>query len=132
MLTQSFTVLPKLCALVAFYPSRLPDPGSVPPKDLRVQVHLAGDQPFAPKYPSFNYPATKPGFNEHDNHQYDRIASNLAWSRALDCVRRGFGIDVDLEGIWERHLARKSLHFPTIPALLSPLPSLSYFKNPFD
>ncbi|KFX99815.1 hypothetical protein O988_03638 [Pseudogymnoascus sp. VKM F-3808] len=97
----------KLCALVAFYPSTLPDPTSIPPKNLRVQVHLAGNQPFAPKYPHFTYEGAHPGFDELENSTYNRIASGLAWSRALDCVRRGFGIDVDLEGIWERHLAHE-------------------------
>jgi hypothetical protein len=106
-LAQAFNVIPKLCALIGFYPSTLPDPGSIPPKNLRVQVHLAGNQPFAPKYTNFNYQGTKPGFDERDSGEYDRIASGLAWSRVLDCVRRGFGIDVDLEGVWERHLARK-------------------------
>lgn len=97
----------KLCAIVAFYPYAIPDPSSMPPKDLRVQVHLAANQKFAPKYSHFRYQGTKPGFDEHGRDTYDHIASGLAWSRALDCVRRGFGIDVDLEDIWERHLARK-------------------------
>lgn len=99
----------KLCALVAFYPSTLPDPGAILAQNLRVQVHLASNQPFAPRYPHFSYEGTHPGFDELDSGTYDRIASGLAWSRALDCVRRGFAIDVDLEGIWARHLARKIL-----------------------
>lgn len=97
----------KLCAIVAFYPYTIPAPGSTPPEELRVQVHLAGNQKFAPKYPHFWYQGTHAGFDEHGRDTYDHIASGLAWSRALDCVRRGFGIDVDLEDIWERHLARK-------------------------
>ncbi|OBT66592.1 hypothetical protein VE03_03928 [Pseudogymnoascus sp. 23342-1-I1] len=107
LLTKAFQARGKLCAIVGFYPTTLPDPGSIPPDNLHVQVHLAATQPFAPKYPNFNYDGTNPGFDEEDNDEYDRIASGLAWSRVLDCVRRGFRIDVDLEGIWERHLAHE-------------------------
>ncbi|KFZ03355.1 hypothetical protein V502_11016 [Pseudogymnoascus sp. VKM F-4520 (FW-2644)] len=97
----------KLCAMVAFYPPTLPDPAFIPPPNVRLQVHLAGNQPFAPKYPHFSYEETLPGFDELDSSTYNRIASGLAWSRALDCIRRGFGIDVDLEDIWERHLSHE-------------------------
>lgn len=107
---RAFQARGKLCALVAFYPDKLPDHGAVPQNDLRVQVHLAGSQLFAPNYPNFNYEGTQPGFDELESDSYNRIASGLAWSRALDCVRRGFGIDVDLESIWESHLARKASH----------------------
>lgn len=98
--------LPKLCALVAYYPTTLPDPASLPPKGLRVQVHLAGDQPFAPRYSSYYYRFTNAGFVQRDSPAWDKVAARIAWSRALDCVRRGFGIEVDLERIWEEHLAR--------------------------
>ena len=110
----------KLCAMVAFYPPTLPDPAFIPPQNVRLQVHLASNQPFAPKYPHFSYEETHPGFDELDSGTYNRIASGLAWSRALDCIRRGFGIDVDLEGIWERHLSR---NMPTHQ------PSLLFFTN---
>ncbi|OBT88821.1 hypothetical protein VE02_03137 [Pseudogymnoascus sp. 03VT05] len=107
LLSKAFQSRGKLCAIVAFYPYSIPDPGSTPPDDLRVQVHLAGNQKFAPKYPHFRYHGTKAGFDEQGRDTYDHIASGLAWSRVLDCVRRGFGIDVDLEEIWERHLAHE-------------------------
>ncbi|OBT59504.1 hypothetical protein VE04_00538 [Pseudogymnoascus sp. 24MN13] len=107
LLPKMFQARGKLCAIVAFYPYAIPDPGSTPPEELRVQVHLAGNQKFAPKYPHFWYQGTPAGIDEHGRDTYDHIASGLAWSRALDCVRRGFGIDVDLEDIWERHLAHE-------------------------
>lgn len=112
--------MPKLCALVAFYPSGLPDPSSSPPRGLRVQVHLAGDQPFAPKYPSYTYVSTSPGFAQRDSGCYDKVSSSLAWSRSLDCVRKGLGIEVDLETVWEEHLARKSsIFYRTAPLTIN-------------
>jgi len=107
ILAQAFEVLPKLCALVVFYPDKLQDPSTRALENVHLQVHLAGDQLFAPKYSHFDYPGTKPGFDQRDSRAYDKIASGLAWSRALGAVRRGFGIEVDLERIWERHLAGK-------------------------
>lgn len=97
--------IPKLCALVALYPSQLPDPATTPPKSIRVQVHLAGEQPFAPRYPSYAYSGTSAGFAQRESGVYDKTSSDLAWSRTLDCIRKGFGIEVDMETIWEEHLA---------------------------
>jgi len=97
--------MPRLCALIVFYPSALPDPAATPPKAFRVQVHLAATQPFAPRYPSYTYPSTQPGFAQHESGCFDKTASSLAWSRCLDCVRKAFGIEVDLESVWEKHLA---------------------------
>ncbi|KAL5346835.1 hypothetical protein ACLOAV_007978 [Pseudogymnoascus australis] len=107
LLARAFQARGKLCAIIGFYPTTLPDPGFSPPDNLHIQVHLASDQPFAPKYTNFTYRNTKPGFDEPGRGEYDHIASGLAWSRVLDCVRRGFNVDVDLEGIWERHLAHE-------------------------
>ena len=36
---------------------------------------------------------------------YEKISAGLAWSRTLGVVRKGFGIEVDLEAVWERHMA---------------------------
>lgn len=105
LLVEAFDVLPKLCAMVAFYPDQLPDPNAVAPKELQLQVHLAGTQLFAPRYRSFTYPGTSPGFDTRDSGTFDSIASGLAWSRALAAVRKGFHLEADLEGIWENHLA---------------------------
>jgi hypothetical protein len=63
------------------------------------KLHLA--------YPSYTYEEVEPGFAEHDLEEYDRGAARLAWSRSLQCVRGAFGVEVDLEGIWEEHLARE-------------------------
>ncbi|KAI9800176.1 MAG: hypothetical protein M1833_003503 [Piccolia ochrophora] len=96
--------MPKLCALVAYYPSRIDYPNMTFPPGLLVQVHLASSQSFAPNFASYSYPDTKPGFAESDSAQFERVSSGLAWSRSLGMVRKGFGIEVDLEKIWDHHL----------------------------
>lgn len=83
---------------------------ATPRGGFRLQVHMAGNQPFSPVYPTYTYPTTSPGFNERTSPAFDRIASGLAWSRALACVRAGFDLKPDLEGIWERHLAEEFMH----------------------
>lgn len=35
------------------------------------------------------------------------MSAGLAWTRTLAAVRKGFEIDVDLEKVWEKHIARK-------------------------
>jgi hypothetical protein len=95
----------KLCVLVCYYPTRCPSSNASFPPSLKVQVHLASSQRFGTKYPSFTYPDAVAGFAEEDLDEYDKVSARLAWSRALGVVREGFGITVDLEKIWEDHLA---------------------------
>jgi hypothetical protein len=99
--------MPKLRAVIAYYPAYLPKAGSGFPAALRVLIHLAGDQPFAAKYPSFTYKNAEVGFAEEDLEQYDEISARLAWSRTLGCLREAFEISVDLEPDWEKHLSVK-------------------------
>ena len=96
--------MPKLCALVAYYPDKLPNPANGFPPSLAVCVHLAGSQPMGAKYKCFIYPDAVPGFAESDIDEYDRISAGLAWTRTLGLVRKAHEIDVDLESIWEEHL----------------------------
>lgn len=97
--------MPKLCALVAYYPNRLPTSSTAFPPSLLVQIHIASSQNLGTRHPSYIYPDTAPGFAEHDADQYDKIGSRLAWSRSLSVMRRAFGIGVDLEATWEEHTA---------------------------
>lgn len=97
--------MPKLCALVAYYPTRLPTSSSAFPPSLLVQIHIASSQNFGTRHSSYTYPDTAPGFAEHDDEHYDKIGSRLAWSRSLSVMRKGFGVDVNLESIWENHTA---------------------------
>lgn len=124
----------RICALVAYYPTVIPDTQSRFPQSLRVLTHLAGhtvDMTSVPTalglqgkkrrrtkqinpgigtgerlkigFPTYTYEYVLPGFAEHDLDEYDRLAAELAWTRSLDVLRRGFGKDLDLEGRWEEH-----------------------------
>jgi len=99
--------MPKLCAVVAYYPTYLPNAGGGFPSAIRLLVHLAGNQGSRPKYPSFAYKHSEAGFAEEDLEQYDEISARLAWSRTLGCLRQGFEISVDHEPQWEKHLNMK-------------------------
>jgi hypothetical protein len=95
--------MPKLIALVAYYPPYMPGTTTAFPPSLLVSVHLAASQKFGTRHPSFRYPDTVEGFAEHDLEEYDKVGASLAWSRTLGLLRKGFGIDVDLDAIWEQH-----------------------------
>lgn len=77
------------------------------PMSHNILIHLAGSQGFAPKSKHYRYPGAEPGFAEVDLESFDKIAYQLAWSRTLGVVRKGFEIEVDLEQIWDRHIDRK-------------------------
>lgn len=80
--------MPKLCALVAYYPHKLSNPANGFPPSLSVCVHLAGLQPMGAKYKPFVYPNVEPGFAESGLDEYDRISADLAWTRTLGLVRK--------------------------------------------
>jgi len=54
---------------------------------------------------TYTYEQSLPGFAEEDLEEYDKVSARLAWSRALGMMREGFGVTVDLEQVWEDHLA---------------------------
>ena len=89
--------LKSLCALVAYYPDSFPILGEGYPRNVDVLVHLAGDQELWPTCRHYSYPDTERGFAESELDTYDKAASRLAWSRTLAVLRKGFGIEVDLE-----------------------------------
>lgn len=97
--------MPKLAAVVAYYPPYMPRTNISFPPTLSVQIHLASSQKFGTRHPSFRYPDTEPGFAEHDLDEYDRTACTLSWSRTLGTLRRAFDtdLDVNLEAIWDNH-----------------------------
>ena len=97
--------MPKLCALVAYYPTSLPHVNAGFPPSVRVLAHLAGKVSSAPKWGSYTYPHAESGFAEEGTGAYEKVSAGLAWSRTLGVLRKGFGIEVDLEGVWEKHLA---------------------------
>ena len=101
--------MPKLCALVAYYPVKLPAPGAGFPTSHNVTVHLTHAPSFMPKYRHYVYTDVQPGFAESDLDVYSKVLASLAWTRSLATVRKGFEIDVDLEKIWDKHLECKFL-----------------------
>lgn len=96
----------KLHTLVCYYPTTYPTIKTGIPSGLKVLLHLAADSNPAPaKYPAYTYSESEPGFAETDKPEYDKVSARLAWSRTLGLIRKGFKIEVDLEKIWENHLA---------------------------
>ena len=129
----------KLCALVAYYPSTIPETKTRFPVGMKVVVHLAGESVGLSRtpevlglqgkrrtitkaiptgtgtggslrlgYPTYMYENVEPGFAEHDLDEYDRVAASLAWARSLDCLRKAFKSEVDMESVWEDFLERES------------------------
>ncbi|OJD14123.1 hypothetical protein AJ78_05498 [Emergomyces pasteurianus Ep9510] len=96
--------MPKLCAVVAYYPPRIPQPTGDFPSQLNIKIHLAGMQQFSGKHNCHTYVHAKSGFAELDSPEYDEISARLAWSRTLACLRQGFEIYRDIEPVWERHV----------------------------
>ena len=99
--------MPKLCALVAYYPTIPLPPKTVYPPLLQVVVHMTGSQPMKPAFKYYEYEA-RPGFAEHNNVNYNAVEAGLAWSRTLGCVRKGFRREVDLEEPWVENLKGKA------------------------
>jgi len=104
-LDQHIKPQPHLAALIAYYPTNIPSPNTRYPPHLDVLTHLAGSQNFAPAFPSYTYAGVKPGFAESDLETYKKVEANLAWTRTLATLRKAFKITVDLEAIWEQHVA---------------------------
>jgi hypothetical protein len=55
------------------------------------------------KWPSYIYEGVEPGFAEQDLEEFDTVSEGIAWSRSLDCVRKAFKTEVDLETVWEEN-----------------------------
>lgn len=96
--------MPKLCAVVAYYPPYMPRTTTNFPLSLDVLVHLAGSQKFGTRHQkNFRYLNTKPGFAESDLEEYSKPNARVAWSRTLGTLRKSFGIEEDLEFVWDNH-----------------------------
>jgi len=102
--------MPKLCALVAYYPSTVPNPRAKYPALLEMVVHLAGTQAVPPtEFKSYMYAGTAPGFAERKHEAFEGVEAGLAWGRTLGCVKKGFKMEprADVEVVWERNLQGK-------------------------
>ncbi|CAN9181133.1 unnamed protein product [Alternaria alternata] len=51
----------------------------------------------------YRYEKSATGFADPSSKAYSEVEANLAWTRALACVRKGFGKNVDLEPIALSH-----------------------------
>ncbi|KAK2824769.1 hypothetical protein FQN49_007493 [Arthroderma sp. PD_2] len=99
--------MPRLCAVVAYYPTYLPNFDARSIASLSLKIHLAGSQAPVGKEHCYVYANSQVGFAQHDSTQYDPVTARLAWTRTVACLREGFDINPDLEPIWERHLLMK-------------------------
>jgi len=97
--------VPKLATLICYYPTAYPKSKAGFPPSLKVQIHLASVQTLGTKFPAYTYERSLPGFAEEDLEEYDKVSARLAWTRALRAVREGFEVTVDLEKVWEDHVA---------------------------
>ncbi|KAK4995357.1 hypothetical protein LTR66_004804 [Elasticomyces elasticus] len=132
---------PKLCSIVAYYPSTIPDPTNTRfSMQLQVLVHLAGQQIGVRRnseilgiqgkrrtvqkrvdpgmgvggvlnlsYPCYTYEGVEPGFAESDLDEYNIVTADVAWTRSLETVRRGFHMEVNIERVREQHFDPKTL-----------------------
>ncbi|OAL62125.1 hypothetical protein A7C99_6700 [Trichophyton rubrum] len=99
--------MPRLCAVVAYYPTYIPAFESRSISSLKLKIHLAGRQAKLGKERCYVYANSEVGFAQHDLPQYDPVTARLAWSRTVSCLREGFEMTPDLEPTWERHLFMK-------------------------
>ena len=98
--------MPKLCAVVAYYPTYLPTAGFS--ASTNIKVHLAG--PVSPQNEGdyyYKYEGADPGFAEHESGRYDPVSARIAWTRTIACLREGFDISRDIARVWEDHLYSK-------------------------
>ncbi|KAK5946282.1 hypothetical protein PMZ80_000424 [Knufia obscura] len=96
--------MPKLCAVVAYYPPHMPKTSANFPSSLNLTIHLAANQKFGTRHEkSYRYPGTKDGFAESDLEEYSKPDARVAWSRTIATLRTGFGMEPDLEGVVDWH-----------------------------
>ena len=64
------------------------------------------------------------------------MSASLAWSRTLAVVRKGFGIEVDLEKVWEEHIERRYSYIILLSSFRTEfdieLPTVEFFTKDVD
>ncbi|KAJ8107599.1 hypothetical protein OPT61_g8757 [Boeremia exigua] len=112
VLKTAMKPLIKCCAIIAYYPPVLPDAKVKYPDSTKPQIHVASKSQRSPhpdmvdwKLYRYEYCAT--GFADPNSNAYSEGETNLAFSRALACVRRGFKQEVDLEPVVQSFWAAK-------------------------
>lgn len=104
VLKTALKPLNKCCAIIAFYPPILPSAKASFPESSNPQVHVAGKSQASPHpelcdWKLYRYDNCATGFADPSSKAYSHVEANLAWSRALACVRKGFRKEVDLEPV---------------------------------
>lgn len=132
----------KLSCLIAYYPTRIPDPQTRFPGGVHVLVHLAGSEVGVVKQSQLvgiqgkrretrrnlgrgigtgqamqlGYPSytydAQPGFAERDLDEYDKVSAELAWSRSLAAARKAFQREPKTELAVEQNVQGK--HAPHV------------------
>jgi carboxymethylenebutenolidase len=104
VLRTAMKPMPRCCAIAAYYPTQLPGAKFKFPTSLRVQVHVAGLSQASPpadmcEWKLYRYERCASGFADPGAKSYAAVEANLAWSRTLACMRKGFKTDVDIEPV---------------------------------
>lgn len=104
VLKTAMKPLAKCCAIITFYPPLLPGPKTMYPASHQIQVHVAGLSQPSPRpemceWKLYRYETCTTGFADPSSKAYSEVEANLAWSRALACVRKGFNKNIDLEPV---------------------------------
>lgn len=104
VLKTAMKPLNKCCAIVAFYPPVLPGVKVKYPESTNPQIHVASKSQSSPHpemvdWKLYRYDNCATGFADPSSKTYSEVEANLAWSRALACVRKGFKKEVDLEPV---------------------------------
>jgi hypothetical protein len=94
----------KCCAIIAYYPTTLPDPNHKYPSMLNVTVHVAGLSQKSPPpemcaWKCYRYERCAVGFADPTARNYSEGDANLAGSRSLIAIRRGSKREVDIEPV---------------------------------
>lgn len=53
---------------------------------------------------AYTYSGVQPGFAEQDLEEYDAIADGVAFTRSIQCVRKGFRVENDIEMMRDHHV----------------------------
>jgi len=113
----------KCCAIIAYYPTPLPDPNFKYSPMMNVTVHVAGLSQNCPPpeqcgWKCYIYDHCAVGFADPTSPNYSEGDANLAGSRSLVVIRRGSKKEVDIEPIAdEAWLGKYEIEDPATGAL---------------
>lgn len=92
-------------------PTALGLQGKTRRKTRQLRPGMGTGERFRWAYPAYTYDQAQPGFAELDMEEYNNIASDLAWTRSIKVLRKGFCRDVDIEKGLEENQEGKKIYF---------------------